>query len=389
MTSPALLPADIPEALAVGLLRHLEWQPDGFSVIFLFADVGPTNQLMQWLGGRVLDGTVAVPVRLDAQEPFIAAPEGWLDETLQRLQSAHEQGASFWLILNLHPADKRWNRARTRLLARLNERRFLLEQNVKAPVVLVFPPNFKDAARRMAPDLWHVRAFSAEAAAPSVPRALPHRADLQPEALVHGAERPAEAQLEGDVTGLLAAWKSSLGSVDEAAKAAVFLPLSVVTIKGLLAEGRPAEASEVAGEAVALARRRVPDPPLPAALRDVSVSLDNVGLVARAQGDWPQAESAYRESLEIRRQLVQRLGGTPEALDDVASALASLALLPNGQSAGLMAEAIAIYERLAQSFPQVVRYAQRLAELRANGVPKPKGIFSGLKAFVLKAFTQS
>jgi tetratricopeptide (TPR) repeat protein len=41
------------------------------------------------------------------------------------------------------------------------------------------------------------------------------------------------------------------------------------------------------------------------------VSLGMLGGVAETQGDWAQAESAYRESLALRRQLVERLGGTP------------------------------------------------------------------------------
>ena len=47
----------------------------------------------------------------------------------------------------------------------------------------------------------------------------------------------------------------------------------------------------------------------PESLRDLSVSLDNVGRVAQAQGEWGEAGAAYRESLAIARQLVERLGG--------------------------------------------------------------------------------
>jgi hypothetical protein len=49
----------------------------------------------------------------------------------------------------------------------------------------------------------------------------------------------------------------------------------------------------------------------PESLRDLSVSLNNLGRVAQAQDDWTQAEVVYRESLALSRQLVERLGGTP------------------------------------------------------------------------------
>jgi tetratricopeptide (TPR) repeat protein len=103
----------------------------------------------------------------------------------------------------------------------------------------------------------------------------------------------------------------------------------------------------------------------PEALRDLSISLDNVGGVARAQGDWAQAESAYRESLALRRQLVERLGSTPEAMDDLAVSLINIASLPATDTIA-RAEAVAIYEQLATRFPDVARYAEQLRALTSD-----------------------
>ena len=105
----------------------------------------------------------------------------------------------------------------------------------------------------------------------------------------------------------------------------------------------------------------------PEALRDLSVSLDNMGDVARAQGDGTQAEAVYRESLALRRKLVERLGGTPEALEDLAISLLDLAAVPP-ETASLRAEALQIYETLAGRFPEVERYAERVAALRGNNL---------------------
>ncbi len=52
----------------------------------------------------------------------------------------------------------------------------------------------------------------------------------------------------------------------------------------------------------------------PQALRDLSVSLEKAGSVERDQGDLAAAREAYRESLDIGRQLRHALGDTPQAL---------------------------------------------------------------------------
>lgn len=61
----------------------------------------------------------------------------------------------------------------------------------------------------------------------------------------------------------------------------------------------------------------------PQARRDLSVSLNNVGRVAEARGEWDVAEDAYRESLEIRQELDDLLG-TPQAQQDVSTSVENL-----------------------------------------------------------------
>ncbi|MFM2329878.1 MAG: hypothetical protein RLZZ494_1981, partial [Pseudomonadota bacterium] len=104
----------------------------------------------------------------------------------------------------------------------------------------------------------------------------------------------------------------------------------------------------------------------PEALRDVSVTLDNVGKVAQAQGQWEEAQRVYQESLEICRQLLERLGATPQTLDDLALVLLALADIPGlAQAPQWRAEALNLTQQLVQRFPDVPRYAQRLAALQA------------------------
>jgi tetratricopeptide (TPR) repeat protein len=136
------------------------------------------------------------------------------------------------------------------------------------------------------------------------------------------------------------------------------------------AQGDWAQAEAVYRESLALRRQLVERlGGTPEALRDLSVSLNNVGRVASAQGDWAQAEAVYRESLALARQLVERLGGTPESFDDLAVSLLNMAAVPPG-SADLRDEAMGIYETLTGRFPVVKQYAERLAAVRSdNPVP--------------------
>ncbi|PIE27002.1 MAG: hypothetical protein CSA58_06505 [Micrococcales bacterium] len=43
----------------------------------------------------------------------------------------------------------------------------------------------------------------------------------------------------------------------------------------------------------------------PQELRDLSISLNNVGRARAAQGDWPAAETAYRAALELLDRLAE------------------------------------------------------------------------------------
>ena len=54
------------------------------------------------------------------------------------------------------------------------------------------------------------------------------------------------------------------------------------------------------------------------------MSLNNVGRVAQARGDWGGAAESYEESLDISRDLADSLG-TPESLRDLVVSLGNLA----------------------------------------------------------------
>jgi tetratricopeptide (TPR) repeat protein len=100
----------------------------------------------------------------------------------------------------------------------------------------------------------------------------------------------------------------------------------------------------------------------PESLRDLSVSLDNVAGTHQAQGDWSGAQSLYQESLQIRRQLVERLGETPESLRDLSVSLEKVAGTQQAQgdwsgAQSLYQEGLQISEALASALPNIPSYA--------------------------------
>ncbi|MBK7677047.1 MAG: tetratricopeptide repeat protein [Candidatus Accumulibacter sp.] len=355
--SPALALDAPTERVAVNLLRHLEWQYDGFSLVFLFADVGPSLQLADSLDQRLAMQGRALH-RHEAKDSFVRDPEAAVDALVDRFADLSAQPGGVWYAIQRHPGDVQWNRARTLFLARLNERRFLLERHLKRPLVLVLPAHFRAETRAMAPDIWHKRDLSEEL------RWLP---DTGP-ASVQVSMAPLATLAVGD--GSLPAFIEWQRMASASAAEQAFLPTAWKASDELLVAGRPGDAEHVARSALSLARRRAMAKPGGSSERDLSVSLNNLGRVAQAQDDWTQAEAVFRESLALRRQVVERLGGTPESLDDLAVLLVNVSATPPGDSAA-RAEAVDIYRRLCTRFPDTVRYAQRLQALSSeDGTPQ-------------------
>jgi len=75
-------------------------------------------------------------------------------------------------------------------------------------------------------------------------------------------------------------------------------------------------------------RRGLSDPQQPQTLRDVSISLDNVGGVEKARGNLDAASAAYGESLRIRRGLSDPQ--QPQTLRDVSVSLERVGWVEEG-----------------------------------------------------------
>ncbi|MEZ4409487.1 MAG: tetratricopeptide repeat protein [Polyangiales bacterium] len=106
-------------------------------------------------------------------------------------------------------------------------------------------------------------------------------------------------------------------------------------------------------ESLAIARRLLDaHGDSPQALRDLSVSLDNVGQVQQARGDLDAAERAFAESLATRRRLVAVSRPLQQDLSDLMSTLSALANLHRERGHGDVAASLeqerdALKERLS------------------------------------------
>ncbi|MGH7059573.1 MAG: tetratricopeptide repeat protein, partial [Stellaceae bacterium] len=109
----------------------------------------------------------------------------------------------------------------------------------------------------------------------------------------------------------------------------------------------------------------------PQALRDLSVSLNNVGAVERDLGNLEAARAAYRESLDIARRLREAVGDTPQALRDLSISLNNVGAverdLGNLEAARTAwRESLELMRRLCRTFPDNPGYRRNLAAIEAR-----------------------
>ena len=353
------------EDIAVRLLWHLEWQ-SGFSIVFLFVDDGQAERLRLWLNQRL--DFAGRPIHRVSPVEFPGEP-GVFVERLLTLPSGLPVDVPVWVEAFEHPSDMAWNEARRVFLARLNERRFLLERDFGHALVVLLPRSFRQEARNIAPDIWHVRAFSDELAAPRLPETPvgARESGSKPAALSSVPEQAIRAEREWD-------------RVRHHAPERINLALGWSAVDALCAEGALHDAATAAAAVLATARARLANvPDEPGRLRDLSVSLEKVGQVAWARGALGEAEEAYRESLGLRRQLAARGPDLPDTQDDLGCSLILLGQVEarRGELA-LLREAETVLGALVQRFPDNPGYRDHWELSKAalsaeNSVPPPAG----------------
>ena len=295
---------------------HMEWN-EGLSLCFLFApDARATAAIRQWTSDAWAFKTAPL-LEVEPQNAVDAAT-GILQQLQHQAVQFRTVRAPVWVQLTAidDTTQSGWESARAELLSRLNEAREWLVKSFARPLVVCMPPAWRGKVATVAPDLWHIRSYSAQ---------------LAP-ANGGDAERPPDSQRN-----------QCLQSVTQ----------------GQLALAQP--------ELDAARIRQANQPADPALQRELSMALGNWGDANTDMGHGSEALAAYRESLDIRRQLRQALGDTPQVLDDIAVSqerLAQLDTLPTKDRIEAMQEALALRERLVAATKQSQYYIKRLQGAR-------------------------
>src|SRR5579875_232428 len=290
------------EAIWRDLRYHLEWTP-GFVLVLLFA---AHPQPVEFLRRRLEENLQLRTLRLRALAP--SSPEE-IRGVVASILAAHPGSGSgpVWVELWRNATDEKWRTARRQALRQLNERRFVLERDVDLPLVLILPPEERSRFYIEAPDLWVVRSFTADLPAPAEAGAEPAPAQERRTPI---SREPGLAEHEW---AHLLTRTSDKGKLDPRDGFAAF--------DSALDRGDLAAARAIASKTLDIAREREKSIGSPQALRDLSVSLDNVGQVESDLGNLEAARAAYSESLELLRRLREVLGDTPQALRDLSVSL--------------------------------------------------------------------
>ncbi len=352
------------------LRHHLGWS-QGFALGFLFVANPRLADAFRWRLERAYLGRVSTLQTLKPASPDLA-----IDEIMRLVRESpallDDMAAPLWIELHEHAGDKAWDRARTLVLARLNEHRELLRRRLGRPLILILPQGWQAQARQIAPDLWFIRDFSLEVAAeatsiadgPSTVVKSPLIAAEPSEnwwrRLLRKLWHPSQPRLSDHP--LVAEWRRVRRKDGSDPNV---LNTGWRAIDFLLDQRRIDEACAIANEVLALARQGSESDP-----RSLSISLDRVGDAARALGRLEDAERAYAESLAVRRVLRERLGDTPEVLRDLSISLnkvgdAASALGRLEEALNAYQEAATLLRRLDHVFPGQ-EYASWLTAVEAK-----------------------
>lgn len=285
------------EAVWLRVKHHLEWCDD-FALVFVFSDQPAVVAVLRQRLAAIYRARIT-----GLEVPVPRTPNELLDGLLPRLlhPPLYQQvlQAPVWLDLTRLPPGTTegdaatWQEARLGFLARLNEQREPLRRTLTKPLILVLPLAEKARVKALAPDLWAIRHFSIDTG--------PWLAPAAAEAPALPPSRPEPFPLTLTEASLVREWWRLR---DKDSKERGALLAGARAFDALISRGQLAEAGETAAWMVETAHARLVErPDDPEALRDLSISLNNVGGTDQALGDLERARAAFAESLEIARRL--------------------------------------------------------------------------------------
>ena len=280
------------------LLRRLRQQLRHHShmdVVYLFSDYELANH---WLVSELDAHLRARSMRLQVLRPASAGdlPTAVLEPLLSPDKGM--TGMPCWLAMSEPHAE--WDSYRDKVLARLNENRSVLGRN-KSFIFLVLPAHFEARAAEIAPDLWSVRSASYVVPPWRTGDQGGHINIRAPMPVItaqgHSEPAPPEALVEQR-------WKKQWDQWSRNRGQQLSPILAWQLIDQLRERHQPANAQVFAAQALEISRQlKTLTGDAPQSLRDLSVSLDKVGNVARDLGQLEVARSAYAEALDLVKRL--------------------------------------------------------------------------------------
>ncbi len=330
--------------------QHLEWC-DHFALGVFFSEHSAVVSIFR---DRLADIHRARVTRLIMPVPD--SPEQLINDILPELlnPAGYKTVLSqpFWIDLSTQTGEN-WTKARLSFLVRLNEQRESLRKSMKSPLILVLPLSEKANIKALVPDLWAIRDFSLETG----PWLMPETG-LKEQAVPK--DQGFFPQSDYD-RSMIKEWERIKGKkrLDRG-----MLLAGERACQAWMKTGRYKDAMQVALNIEKIARKLLKkNKETPESLRDLSVSLNNVGKTAVSQGDYGEGRVCFKESLEISRKILTRVGETPESLRDLSVSLdnvgnTAVSQGDYGEGQACFTEGLGIVKELARVFPGMEDYQQ-------------------------------
>jgi hypothetical protein len=250
-----------------------------------------------------------------------------VEEVLSAIHISEQRNESLRAPLWIEACQGReaeWQDARSTMLVRINEHRDMMRARLHRPVVIVLPGGFRQRLREIAPDLWSVRNHSIDL--DEIPSLHADDGDAAPAV----QNREVLQQRLGNAEALLVEWDRIVGHVTKTGRDV--LVAGEQAINAALSLARVEQAYASAAELLKLTRQVVSEDNSHTALRDLSVSLDNVGDTAGRMGNLSKAEAACRENIMVLRRLSHAFPDIQEYREMLRQAETSMQELLNGKT---------------------------------------------------------
>ncbi len=353
----------------LNLRYHVEWA-ERFALILLFSSNRALHNLLCERLAAIYRTRVSHLQRLTPNSASTL-----VEDVLALIRTPPElyehAAAPLWLDLSM-ARDENWDRDCSTLLARLNEHRELLRQRLCRPVILALPADYAQRFRELAPDLWSIRDFSLNLDEVELAKLPVESDDANGAAVLSSAMYDKELRTRAAPTPTFfdeAQWREWERLKQSNAKSREVLWAGWRAMDAALEAKQLQRAEQVADDVLKLARELGANAgDTPETIRDLAISLERIGDIARAQARLDAADRAYQESLDLRRRQRERLGDTPETIRDLAIALMNVgntaeARRQRHEATAWLQEALLLWRRLNLAFPDSEEYQEAIADL--------------------------